>query len=68
MILDFSERSGDPKGGIVMIKKWVRRICLAAIAAAITAGISHQIIVSDEHPSQSNAVLVMAQQEVSYGE
>lgn len=51
-----------------MMKKWVRRICLAAIAAAITAGISHQIIVSDEHPSQSNAVLVMAQQEVCYGE
>lgn len=44
-----------------MAVKWARGICLATIIAAVTAGISHEIIVSDEHSDKLNAVLVTAQ-------
>lgn len=39
--------------------KWVRGICTALIIAAVTAGISYQVLNADKN-EKLNAVLVMA--------
>lgn len=40
--------------------RWIRGICTAVIIAAVTAGISYQILNADKKSEKLNAVLVMA--------
>ena len=47
-----------------MLLKKIRIICFIAIIAAVTAGISYDVILSGKPTNKTNAILVMAQEEL----